>query len=60
MLIAVLSLAWVPPWLTLPVVLWAPLVAWARVAMGLHYISDVLAGAVVGGLVAAMWLLLAL
>jgi undecaprenyl-diphosphatase len=30
---------------------WAPLVVVARVAMGVHYLSDVLAGAVLGGLV---------
>jgi undecaprenyl-diphosphatase len=28
--------------------LWAPLVALARVSMGVHYLSDVLAGAVLG------------
>jgi undecaprenyl-diphosphatase len=29
---------------------WAPLVGLARVAMGVHYLSDVLAGAVLGAL----------
>jgi membrane-associated phospholipid phosphatase len=35
--------------------IWAPLVALARVAMGLHYLSDILAGAglgLVAGLIA--------
>ena len=30
---------------------WAPLVALARVAMGVHYVSDIIAGAIVGLLV---------
>jgi undecaprenyl-diphosphatase len=57
-LIAILTLAWGPRWLALILMLWAPLVAWARVAMGLHYLSDVLAGGLLGGLVAAVRLLL--
>lgn len=57
-LIAVLSIAWAPPWLALPVALWAPLVAWARVAMGLHYVSDVFAGALLGGVLAAVRLVI--
>jgi undecaprenyl-diphosphatase len=56
-LIAILSLAWAPPWLALPLLVWAPLVAWARVAMGLHYLSDVLVGGLLGGLMAAVRLL---
>jgi undecaprenyl-diphosphatase len=32
---------------------WAPLVSLARVAMGVHYLSDILAGAIVGLLVTA-------
>ena len=31
----------------------AALVAWSRVRPGIHYVGDVLAGAVVGGLIAA-------
>lgn len=41
-----------PGWLALVLWIWAPLVSLARVAMGVHYISDVLAGAIVGVLVA--------
>lgn len=44
-----------PPALILPLILWAPLVALARVAMGLHYLSDVLAGGVLGFALAIAW-----
>ena len=36
--------------------IWAPLVALARVAMGVHYVSDVVAGALLGILVALVGL----
>lgn len=36
--------------------IWAPLVALARVAMGVHYVSDVVAGAVLGIIVALLGL----
>lgn len=36
--------------------IWAPLVALARVAMGVHYVSDVVAGAVLGIVVALIGL----
>ena len=36
--------------------IWAPLVALARVAMGVHYVSDVVAGAVFGIIVATIGL----
>lgn len=44
-----------PPWLGLTLLVWAPLVTLARVAMGVHYLSDVLAGALFGLLMG--WLL---
>jgi undecaprenyl-diphosphatase len=47
-LIATLVIALGPPWLALILVVWAPLVALARVAMGVHYLSDILAGALLG------------
>ncbi len=47
-LIAILCLGLGPPWLALVLCLWAPLVALARVAMGVHYLSDIAAGAVLG------------
>jgi len=51
-LIAALVVAWGPAWLAPILVLWAPLVALARVATGLHYLSDVVGGLALG-LVAA-------
>lgn len=47
-LIAVLSLAWGPAWLALILTLWAPLVSIARVALGVHFLSDVIVGALIG------------
>lgn len=49
-LLAMIVTAMGPAWLALILIIWAPLVALARVTMGLHYLSDVLAGVVVGGL----------
>lgn len=37
-----------PAWLALVLTLWAPLVSLARVSTGMHYVSDVLGGAVIG------------
>jgi membrane-associated phospholipid phosphatase len=47
-MLAVLAIAIGPPWLAIVLILWAPFVSLARVAMGLHYFSDVLAGIVFG------------
>jgi undecaprenyl-diphosphatase len=47
-LIAVMALGLGPLWLALLLLVWAPLVALARVAMGLHYLSDVVIGALIG------------
>ncbi|MGZ9164321.1 MAG: phosphatase PAP2 family protein [Anaerolineales bacterium] len=47
-LIAVIATGLGPAWLAVALWVWAPLVALARVAMGVHYVSDVVAGAVVG------------
>ena len=48
-------LAWVaiglgPTWLGILLLVWAIAVVLARVMMGVHYLSDVLAGALLGGL----------
>jgi undecaprenyl-diphosphatase len=43
-LLAVLALGLGPGWLALILCVWAPLVALARVAMGVHYLSDIVAG----------------
>lgn len=47
-LIAVLGVATGPAWLGILVSVWAPLVILARVVMGVHYLSDVVAGALLG------------
>lgn len=47
-LLAVLAVGWGPAWLALVLILWAPLVALARVAMGLHYVSDIVGGGLLG------------
>lgn len=43
-LLAVLAIGLGPTWLTVALLLWAPLVSLARAAMGVHYVSDVAAG----------------
>ena len=55
-LIAVLGSALGPPWLGVILWIWAPLVALARVAMGVHYLSDVVAGSLLGIVVAVIGL----
>lgn len=52
-LIAALAVYLGPVWLAVLLCIWAPLVSLARVAMGVHYLSDVIAGAIVG--VALAW-----
>jgi undecaprenyl-diphosphatase len=49
-LIGVLAIGLGPGWLAILLCVWAPLVALARVAMGLHYLSDIVAGAVLGAI----------
>ncbi len=55
-LLAVLIAAWGPAGLAPLVILWAPLVSLARVAMGVHYLSDVVAGVALGLLAGAITL----
>ena len=55
-LIAVLATALGPGWLALVLWIWAPLVSLARVAMGVHYVSDIVAGAVLGVVIAIIGL----
>jgi undecaprenyl-diphosphatase len=50
-LIAVVAAALAPLWLVILLWIWAPLVSLARVAMGVHYLSDVIAGAFLGAIV---------
>ncbi len=57
-LLAILAAAWAPSWFAVVVFIWAPLVALSRVAMGLHYLSDVVVGAGLGLLAGATAVLL--
>jgi len=50
-LLATLALGSGPAWFGWLLLCWAPLVLLARVAMGVHYLSDVLAGALLGFMV---------
>ncbi len=50
-MLSLLALGLGPSWLGLLLLVWAPLVILARVAMGVHYLSDVLAGAGLGVLI---------
>lgn len=56
-MLAVLAVGLGPAWFGALLLAWAPLVSLARVAMGVHYLSDVLAGIALGALVG--WLLAA-
>lgn len=47
-LIATIATGLGPAWLAAVLWIWAPLVALARVAMGVHYLSDIVAGALFG------------
>jgi undecaprenyl-diphosphatase len=55
MLLATLALGLGPAWFGLILLAWAPLVSLARVSLGVHYLSDIVAGmalgAVMGGIV---------
>ena len=55
-LIAVIATGLGPAWLAAALWVWAPLVALARVAMGVHFVSDVAAGAVLGIVIALIGL----
>lgn len=47
-----------PAWLAATLLVWAPLVCLARVAMGVHFLSDILAGMLLGASIALLlvWL----
>lgn len=47
-MLATLAVGMGPAWFGALMLVWAPLVALARVSMGVHYLSDVLAGGVLG------------
>ncbi len=47
-MLAVLAAGLGPPWFSIATAIWAPLVGLSRTAMGVHYVSDVVAGLVLG------------
>lgn len=47
-MLSILGIGLGPPWFGVILLIWAPLVGIARVAMGVHYLSDVLAGMILG------------
>jgi undecaprenyl-diphosphatase len=51
-LIATIAAGLGPAWLAIGLWIWAPVVALARVAMGVHFLSDIVAGALFGILIA--------
>ncbi len=51
-MLALIALLMGPLWFGVVLVLWAPLVSLARVWMGVHYVSDVVAGIILGVLAA--------
>jgi undecaprenyl-diphosphatase len=53
-MLAVMAIGLGPAWLAIALVVWAPLVSLARAAMGVHYISDVLAGIILGVIIGAV------
>ncbi len=55
-LLAVVALGLGPSWLAISLWIWAPLVSLARVAMGVHYLSDIVVGALLGAVVALIGL----
>ena len=57
-LLAVLAGGWGPAWLVPVLLIWAPLVMLSRIALGVHYLSDIVAGALLGLLLGAAAILL--
>ncbi len=57
-LIATLAIGMGPGWLAIVLCIWAPLVALARVAMGVHSLSDIVAGGALGILAGIVVLLI--
>lgn len=50
-MLATLGLGLGPGWFAALLLVWAPLVAFARVIMGVHYVLDILAGMLFGGMI---------
>lgn len=49
-LLTVMAIGLGPVWFALVMLVWAPLVSLARVSTGVHYVSDILAGTLIGAL----------
>jgi membrane-associated phospholipid phosphatase len=47
-MLATMALGLGPAWFGITLIIWAPLVALGRVAMGVHYVSDVVVGMLLG------------
>lgn len=52
--LAVIALSLGPPWLGLLLLIWAPLVSLARVVLGVHYVSDIVFGVILGLITGAL------
>ncbi len=55
-LLVVLATALGPAWLAMLFWIWAPVASLARVVMGVHYLSDVIGGLLLGMVVGLLWL----
>ncbi len=55
--LAVMAWSLGPPWFAWVLILWAPLMSLCRVTMGVHYLSDLLGGMLVGALTGLLILL---
>jgi len=55
-MLAILGTGLGPAWFAMILLIWAPLVTFARVIMGVHYVFDVLAGVLFGAGVGAVFL----
>jgi len=51
-LVAMIAIMLGPTWIAIVLCIWAPLVTLSRVLMGVHYLSDVIAGAILGSIIA--------
>jgi len=56
-LLATLAIGLGPAWLGILLLVWAPLVILSRAAMGVHYLSDVVAGAIIGVIIGVVILI---
>lgn len=57
-LLAAMAVGLGPAWFALLIIIWAPIMSLARVAMGVHYLVDVVAGLLIGILIGWLAILL--